>query len=415
MMMSAAPGAATESVRGHAPLAGSQDVPADPLVAALFDAALEIALGEIDAARSSRDDSPVVPPSDRAPPVRGECAGVRSGRDDHAGRLFGGDDRPVERFESGARVVDRAGCDDRAADRPGRDRHLHERVDSATAAGVDPWQAIAAWREALTHDAATLPAPPASPSAATFERAVGSPTTMAQTEAPGEPRRRLHDDAVVAGAWPLAADGGRKPEASVEVPVEAGVSGHDQSRLRDASPGPTKSSTAANDERPVSPSTERAAANAVPTVAPSLPDRVATSANASIAAPIGSPGFAPALAEQVVRLVALKWDRIELAVHPAELGPIGLSVAVNGSDVQVVVTAVQPDARAALNESLPDLRSALQEAGIALGDASVHDGRTSRDDRPTSPTPARDVDADDPPVAASRVFETRRGLVDLYV
>jgi flagellar hook-length control protein FliK len=232
-------------------------------------------------------------------------------------------------------------------------------------------------------------------------RAVGDPTTW---RAPADPQRPFEPKArppAADVAWEFVRADGAPAEPPAAAPAGA---------LPAAAPSaPSAPSPARDDRAPArlhdSPLAALAAALAPAPVAP------ATTAPATT---IDASAFAPALAEQVVRLVHLKMDRVELAVHPAELGPIELKVTMTGADANVVVIAVHPEARAALEQSLPDLRSLLQGAGVALGEASVRDGGTQRDapraGEAAAREPARAAPADDAPIAVVR----RRGLVDLY-
>lgn len=137
----------------------------------------------------------------------------------------------------------------------------------------------------------------------------------------------------------------------------------------------------------------------------------------TIGAPMDSAAFAPALADEVVRLVQIRSDRVELHVRPAELGPIDVAVSFDGREAQLVVHAAHPDARVALENSLPGLRALLADAGIALSGASIQDGRASRDGEPP---PSRDDSSarrgENPPPVALATWTRRAGagLVDTY-
>ena len=154
-----------------------------------------------------------------------------------------------------------------------------------------------------------------------------------------------------------------------------------------------------------------AAAGPPPIVNPPAPPAV------TIAPPIDSAAFVPALADEVVHLLQIRADRVELQVRPIELGPIDLAIRFDGREAHLVVHAVHADARTALENSLPGLRALLADAGIALGGASIHDGRASeggerafRGDVP----PQRRADA---PAPAPAVVWTRRagsGVIDTY-
>jgi len=65
----------------------------------------------------------------------------------------------------------------------------------------------------------------------------------------------------------------------------------------------------------------------------------------------------------------LKTAMIELA--PAELGRIRIEMKLDGGKLQAVVRAEKPEALAALEEHLPELRSALEQQGIVADDLDL--------------------------------------------
>lgn len=117
-----------------------------------------------------------------------------------------------------------------------------------------------------------------------------------------------------------------------------------------------------------------------------LPALAATAAAAPgtpghVAPPVGSPGWAPALAQQIVRLPG--GGEVELHLNPAELGPLQVKLTLVESQAQVVFVAEHSAVRQALEAALPQLRTGLAESGINLGQATVGSGageqRTGQD------------------------------------
>lgn len=140
---------------------------------------------------------------------------------------------------------------------------------------------------------------------------------------------------------------------------------------------------------------------------------------AHVAPPVGSPGWGPALAQQIVRLPG--GGEVELHLNPAELGPLQVKLTLVDSQAQVVFVAEHAAVRQALEAALPQLRTGLAESGINLGQATVGSGageqRTGQDggERPArgERPPAGDerVPAK-PPGAAAR--SVRAGAVDTF-
>jgi flagellar hook-length control protein FliK len=73
-----------------------------------------------------------------------------------------------------------------------------------------------------------------------------------------------------------------------------------------------------------------------------------------------------------VRVLAVQnIQHAELRVHPPELGPVQVSLRLEGSEATVSFSAPHAETRAALEAALPRLRDMLEDAGLAFGGASV--------------------------------------------
>ena len=119
---------------------------------------------------------------------------------------------------------------------------------------------------------------------------------------------------------------------------------------------------------------DRAAADPTPgvnlaaSIAPTPPVPVYT-----LAQPVGNAGFAAEAAGQIAQLVHINSERAQLHVHPADMGPIDVTLQVHRGEVSVSMVAADPHTRAALEQSLPQLRDLLANQGLALTNASVND------------------------------------------
>lgn len=147
-------------------------------------------------------------------------------------------------------------------------------------------------------------------------------------------------------------------------------------------------------------------------------------AQAHVAAPVDSPGFAPALATQVRWLVRDGLQHAQLSLNPAEMGPVTVQIVLDGREARIDFRADLAATRHAIEASLPVLAAALDDSGLRLAGGGVHDGQASRhgagqqgwhgpahsarfgaaSDEAGS---ARDT------VAAGRLAPPARGLVDL--
>jgi flagellar hook-length control protein FliK len=136
--------------------------------------------------------------------------------------------------------------------------------------------------------------------------------------------------------------------------------------------------------RPVdgpAPVTNPAAAYLPTTEAPAAP--VAT---AVVASP--RPVEAPQLAEQVVSKVGPLVDHgdgtyeIAVELQPAELGRVRVEVLVDHGRVSLTVHAQHATTSDVIREALPDLRAALEAAGLTAGDVLVDSGHAHGDAQP---------------------------------
>ncbi|MGF6099236.1 flagellar hook-length control protein FliK [Pseudomonas sp. 18175] len=114
-------------------------------------------------------------------------------------------------------------------------------------------------------------------------------------------------------------------------------------------------------------------------------DSVANSSLALTAA-IGSSDWAADLGQQMVDMVTRGDQQVDLRLHPAELGPLSISLNLNDGTTQAQFQVAHASVRAAVEQALPQLREALATQGIALGQASVSD-QSSRQQPQRDPQP----------------------------
>ena len=138
-----------------------------------------------------------------------------------------------------------------------------------------------------------------------------------------------------------------------------------------------------------------------------------------MATPLASPDFAQAFAVQVSVLVQDGVQRAELHLNPAEMGPVSVQIVVDGSAGRIDFGADALATRQAIEAGLPELASALRDAGMTLqgGGVSQH----ARDPNPdpksgaasaSSRGPWRNDDLRLAPVVRQHIVAA--GGVDLY-
>lgn len=155
------------------------------------------------------------------------------------------------------------------------------------------------------------------------------------------------------------------------------------------------------------------------------PVRVATDNVASnglvLSAAIGSTEWAADLGQQMVDMVTRGEQQVDLHLHPAELGPLSISLNLNDGTTQAQFQTAHVSVRAAVEQALPQLREALATQGIALGQASVSDqssrqaagGQAQRDPQASPANVA--VSRDEALPAQVQQMQLSSSGVDLYI
>jgi flagellar hook-length control protein FliK len=82
-------------------------------------------------------------------------------------------------------------------------------------------------------------------------------------------------------------------------------------------------------------------------------------------------GFAPALGAQVALWVKDGVQEARLQLHPAELGPVTVQIALEGQAAHIDFTAAVAATRESIEQSLPALAAALRESGFTLAGGGV--------------------------------------------
>lgn len=187
--------------------------------------------------------------------------------------------------------------------------------------------------------------------------------------------------AVAAPAAAVAAAGGAQAEPPAEIPGAAAAAKN--AVAGNASPA---LAAAARDSRDAA-LPEPAAAMATP-AAPPLPEHLAhawssgamaqqshvTGAAAAVprvAVPVSQPGWSEAFAQRVVWMAGQQQSTAELHLNPPELGPVSIMLSLDNDQASVFFSSPHIPVREAIENALPNLREALGQAGIQLGETGV--------------------------------------------
>lgn len=278
-----------------------------------------------------------------------------------------------------------AGDDDRPQD-----------ADAAPADGSAPPNAVVAAAELAT---AALPAavapvamPPAAeaqPTDAPAQAHASERTSRAQEAAAAElPASAPAKDTLPADAVPAAEEPKAPPRAAARARPSNELPAHDARTDKPTAaaaallPSAARETAAESIERRFeralgATAAARAEAPTAPTSAAAnmaiAPAATYSIAHAKIATPVLHPEFGNAFADRVVFLAGQRVQSAELALTPADLGPVSVSIEVRGQEANLVFGASHATTRAAIEDALPRLREMLAGSGLQLANAQVGD------------------------------------------
>ena len=146
-------------------------------------------------------------------------------------------------------------------------------------------------------------------------------------------------------------------------------------------------------------------------------------------AQLGSSEWQQALSQQIVMFTRNGQQNAELRLHPEDLGAIQISLKLDNDQAQLNMVSSHSHVRAALEAALPQLRSALAESGINLGQSNVSSDafaqgqgyqgqqQARRDGQQGSFSLSQENDNDITPIAVPSALQARvngTGGVDIF-
>jgi flagellar hook-length control protein FliK len=291
--------------------------------------------------------------------------------------------------------------------------HAPKQDDSATALVADAALPV------LMHAHEALPVHTAQPAgmAASDERGAGARLHARQGARDMRLPTRADDSAITAADGNAARLG---PAADIALP-----SGKDAAfdlALRQAAGG--RSTAAPLFDRTPLESTPAAAAAFARELQHPLATRGDAVAEASLRAAPDEAGFAPAFGAQVTLWVKDGVQEARLQLHPAELGPVTVQIALDGQAAHIDFTAAVAATRESIEQSLPALAAALRESGFTLAGGGVF-GRSGQggndsgrerapEGRGHGPRGAAAIGAGAEEMAPLQPRRVGRSLIDLY-
>ncbi|MGA7538044.1 MAG: flagellar hook-length control protein FliK [Steroidobacteraceae bacterium] len=91
----------------------------------------------------------------------------------------------------------------------------------------------------------------------------------------------------------------------------------------------------------------------------------------ALSSPVGSSAWTDELGAKLTWMAGQGIESASLRLSPEHLGPLQVSISVHDGQASVWFGAAQPDTRAALQQSLPQLRQLFANQGLTLADAGV--------------------------------------------
>ena len=130
----------------------------------------------------------------------------------------------------------------------------------------------------------------------------------------------------------------------------------------------------------------------------------------------GAPDFAAAIGLHISVLARDGVHKAELHLNPAEMGPVSVQIAVDGTQARIDFGADVAATRQAIEAGLPELASALRDAGLTLhgGGVSPHAGGREERGEGNGKEGRGPATEEAPAAARPRALRGVPGGVDLY-
>src|SRR5690554_6834011 len=154
--------------------------------------------------------------------------------------------------------------------------------------------------------------------------------------------------------------------------------------------------------------------------------QAALPAQTTLSAPVQSQAWSNQLGQQLVQFARQGGEqRIEMRLNPAELGPLSVTLKMTEQGAQAQFLSAHAPVRQVLEQAIPQLREALAEQGISLGEASVGEqrqqdaqafagGHSGQGQRGAASDTDLDLVDNDTPSPATSATVALDGRVDLY-
>jgi flagellar hook-length control protein FliK len=123
----------------------------------------------------------------------------------------------------------------------------------------------------------------------------------------------------------------------------------------------------------VLPASTSTAAIGMPNALATTPAAQVAATQATISTPLNQPQWADDFSQKVTWIATQRSQSAELHLNPAQLGPLEVSLKLNGDQATLQFTSAHAAVREAIEQSIPRLRDMLADSGISLGNTTVSD------------------------------------------
>ena len=181
---------------------------------------------------------------------------------------------------------------------------------------------------------------------------------------------------------------------------------------------------AAAAESPTPPPGTESALLVASNAAQALKAETSALAKMEIGTPLHSSTWTQDFGEKLVWLAKNDQQQAQISINPPQLGPIQITLQINGDQASAMFTSPHAEVRQAIENSLPQLKELLSNAGINLGQANVGANLTQQNRetpfQSTNGTRLASENAILPGIAnaadssISSPIQRGRGLVDLF-
>ncbi|HUA25454.1 MAG TPA: flagellar hook-length control protein FliK [Steroidobacteraceae bacterium] len=165
-----------------------------------------------------------------------------------------------------------------------------------------------------------------------------------------------------------------------------------QNLTTDSATGKSTPAPAAGSSTPAAPPATATAAAAAFTAAAQLPTAshigsqpgAIDSSSMALSSQVGTSAWTEELGTKLTWMAQQGIQSASLQLSPEHLGPLQINITVHEGQASVWFGAAQPDTRAALQQSLPQLRQLFANQGLTLADAGVSRESPRGQDRQSS-------------------------------